>query len=43
VGGVEKEASRARDQCVAKDATFGTVRLDPSLGKERLLGQHKNY
>jgi hypothetical protein len=34
----DKEARQARDCCVAKCATHGAVRPDPSLRNERLLG-----
>jgi len=33
-----KEASQARDYCVAEYATLRAARPDPSLRKERLLG-----
>jgi hypothetical protein len=33
----DKEASRTRDYCVAKDATQRAARPDPSPRKERLL------
>jgi hypothetical protein len=35
---VDKEASQTRHYCVAKDATLGAARPDPSRRKERLLG-----
>jgi len=34
----EKEASQTRRLCVAKSATLGAARPDPSLRKKRLLG-----
>jgi len=37
VGQFDTEASQTRDYCVAKNATHRAARLDPSLGKERLL------
>src|SRR5208337_1412580 len=37
VGQFGKEASQARDYCVAKNATLRAARPDPSRRKERLL------